>query len=270
MTDTPLLQLQNITKTFGSVQALDDVDFEVRAGEVMALVGDNGAGKSTLVKCVAGTHTADSGRIQFEGQEVQHPRAEGRRPARDRGRLPGSRALRQPRRRPEHVPRPRAQSRADPLRGADGAAHRRDTQVSGGHDDQVDSPDSRDAVGRAASVGRRRPRGDVELEARHPRRADRRARRRADRAGARARAPSRQPGPRSDAHLPQPPRRLRDRRPDHACSVSGETSACSSAARRHSRRSSRRSPQACPRRSPGSRPQRAREPPSDLGRRRRP
>src|SRR5947208_1507630 len=53
MSDTPLLQLQNITKTFGSVQALDDVDFEVRAGEVMALVGDNGAGKSTLVKCVA-------------------------------------------------------------------------------------------------------------------------------------------------------------------------------------------------------------------------
>jgi D-xylose transport system ATP-binding protein len=70
MTDTPLLQLQNITKTFGSVQALDDVDFEVRAGEVMALVGDNGAGKSTLVKCVAGTHAADSGRILFEGKEV--------------------------------------------------------------------------------------------------------------------------------------------------------------------------------------------------------
>src|SRR6478609_7644672 len=71
MSDTPLLQLQNITKTYGSVQALDDVDFEVRAGEVMALVGDNGAGKSTLVKCVAGTHAADSGRILFEGQEVQ-------------------------------------------------------------------------------------------------------------------------------------------------------------------------------------------------------
>ena len=46
---TPLLQLRNLTKAFGSVQALTDVDFEVRAGEVMALVGDNGAGKSTLV-----------------------------------------------------------------------------------------------------------------------------------------------------------------------------------------------------------------------------
>src|SRR5256885_9564358 len=70
MSETPLLQLQSITKTFGSVQALDDVDFEVRAGEVMALVGDNGAGKSTLVKCVAGTHSADEGQILFEGQEV--------------------------------------------------------------------------------------------------------------------------------------------------------------------------------------------------------
>jgi D-xylose transport system ATP-binding protein len=70
MSDTPLLQLQSITKTFGSVQALSDVDFEVRAGEVMALVGDNGAGKTTLVKCVAGTHAADSGKILFEGQEV--------------------------------------------------------------------------------------------------------------------------------------------------------------------------------------------------------
>jgi len=69
-TDTPLLELRNITKSFGSVQALDRVDFEVRRGEVMALVGDNGAGKSTLVKCVAGTHAADGGEIFFEGEEV--------------------------------------------------------------------------------------------------------------------------------------------------------------------------------------------------------
>jgi D-xylose transport system ATP-binding protein len=68
--ETPLLQLRGITKSFGSVQALSDVDFEVQRGEVMALVGDNGAGKSTLVKCVAGTHTPDSGEILFEGAEV--------------------------------------------------------------------------------------------------------------------------------------------------------------------------------------------------------
>ena len=70
MTDTPLLELQNISKSFGSVQALTDVDFEVRRGEVMALVGDNGAGKSTLIKCIAGTHLPDSGHILFEGEEV--------------------------------------------------------------------------------------------------------------------------------------------------------------------------------------------------------
>jgi D-xylose transport system ATP-binding protein len=71
MSDTPLLELRNLTKSFGSVQALSGVDMEVRSGEVMALVGDNGAGKSTLIKCIAGTHTADSGDIVFEGREVK-------------------------------------------------------------------------------------------------------------------------------------------------------------------------------------------------------
>jgi len=68
--ETPLLELRGITKTFGSVEALTDVDFEVRSGEVMALVGDNGAGKSTLIKCVAGAHSPDSGEILFQGEEV--------------------------------------------------------------------------------------------------------------------------------------------------------------------------------------------------------
>jgi D-xylose transport system ATP-binding protein len=66
----PLLELRGVSKNFGSVQALTDVDFEVRAGEVMALVGDNGAGKSTLIKCVAGIHNADGGEILFNGQPV--------------------------------------------------------------------------------------------------------------------------------------------------------------------------------------------------------
>jgi len=68
---TPLLQIRDLTKSFGSVQALSDVDFEVNKGEVMALVGDNGAGKSTLVKCIAGIHPEDSGQILFEGHEVK-------------------------------------------------------------------------------------------------------------------------------------------------------------------------------------------------------
>src|SRR5213594_1250750 len=70
VSDTPLLQLRGLTKSFGSVQALTDVDFEVRHGEVMALVGDNGAGKSTLVKCVAGIHAPDSGETLFDGKPV--------------------------------------------------------------------------------------------------------------------------------------------------------------------------------------------------------
>jgi D-xylose transport system ATP-binding protein len=70
VTDTPTLELRGITKSFGSVQALADVDFEVRTGEVMALVGDNGAGKSTLVKTIAGIHQPDSGEILFEGKPV--------------------------------------------------------------------------------------------------------------------------------------------------------------------------------------------------------
>ena len=70
MTDAPLLELRGVTKSFGSVQALTDVDFEVRAGEVMALVGDNGAGKSTLIKCVAGIHPMDEGEMMFDGHPV--------------------------------------------------------------------------------------------------------------------------------------------------------------------------------------------------------
>jgi D-xylose transport system ATP-binding protein len=66
----PLLELRGVTKSFGSVQALTDVDFEVRDGEVMALVGDNGAGKSTLIKCIAGIHPMDEGELLFNGKPV--------------------------------------------------------------------------------------------------------------------------------------------------------------------------------------------------------
>jgi len=70
VTDTPLLEIRKLSKTFGSVQALTEVDFQVREGEVMALVGDNGAGKSTLIKCIAGIHGYDSGEIVFDGNPV--------------------------------------------------------------------------------------------------------------------------------------------------------------------------------------------------------
>lgn len=68
---TPLLETRGISKSFGAVQALTDVDFEVYAGEVVALVGDNGAGKSTLIKCISGAHVPDAGTILVAGEAVK-------------------------------------------------------------------------------------------------------------------------------------------------------------------------------------------------------
>ena len=68
--DTPLLELRGVSKAFGAVQALYRVDFEVRRGEVMALVGDNGAGKSTLIKSVVGIYPFDEGEVRYDGAHV--------------------------------------------------------------------------------------------------------------------------------------------------------------------------------------------------------
>jgi D-xylose transport system ATP-binding protein len=67
----PILRCDSVGKSFGAVRALYDVDFEVRTGEVMALVGDNGAGKSTLIKGIAGSQPYDAGKVYFEGEPVQ-------------------------------------------------------------------------------------------------------------------------------------------------------------------------------------------------------
>jgi D-xylose transport system ATP-binding protein len=65
----PLLSMRGISKRFGAVQVLSEVDFDAHRGEVVALVGDNGAGKSTLIKVVAGIHRADAGTLTFDGRE---------------------------------------------------------------------------------------------------------------------------------------------------------------------------------------------------------
>jgi D-xylose transport system ATP-binding protein len=65
---TAVLALNGISKRFGAVQALKDIDFDVHSGEVVALVGDNGAGKSTLVKTIAGVYTPDEGEMTFDGK----------------------------------------------------------------------------------------------------------------------------------------------------------------------------------------------------------
>jgi len=66
----PLLELRGISKRFGAVQALTEVDLQAHAGRVTALVGDNGAGKSTLIKIISGIITADAGEYWFEGRRV--------------------------------------------------------------------------------------------------------------------------------------------------------------------------------------------------------
>jgi simple sugar transport system ATP-binding protein len=65
------IRVENISKSFGVVTALEDVTLHVRAGEVLGLIGDNGAGKSTLVKILTGFHKPDAGRIFVHGDEVQ-------------------------------------------------------------------------------------------------------------------------------------------------------------------------------------------------------
>ena len=64
----PFLMLENVSKAFPGVQALDSVSMEIHKGEIHCLVGENGAGKSTLIKLLTGVHGWDSGTIMFNGQ----------------------------------------------------------------------------------------------------------------------------------------------------------------------------------------------------------
>lgn len=67
-----ILQCTGISKFFGGLTALDNVDFAVTPGEVVALLGDNGAGKSTLIKCISGVYKPEHGQIKFDGQDIVH------------------------------------------------------------------------------------------------------------------------------------------------------------------------------------------------------
>ena len=72
MSNSPLLTVNSVSKAFAGVQALRGASFELRAGEVHALVGENGAGKSTLIKIITGAVEADSGVIQLNGKTITH------------------------------------------------------------------------------------------------------------------------------------------------------------------------------------------------------
>ncbi|WP_299689900.1 ATP-binding cassette domain-containing protein [uncultured Tateyamaria sp.] len=71
MADTPLVQMRGITKRFGGVTALQNVDLSAHAGEVLAIVGDNGAGKSTLIKVLTGVYQPTEGEIFLDGQKIE-------------------------------------------------------------------------------------------------------------------------------------------------------------------------------------------------------
>jgi fructose transport system ATP-binding protein len=70
MNDTPVLQARGLNKRYGRVVALDNADFDLLPGEILAVIGDNGAGKSTLVKALCGAVIPDSGTIELNGQPV--------------------------------------------------------------------------------------------------------------------------------------------------------------------------------------------------------
>ncbi|MGB7756231.1 MAG: ATP-binding cassette domain-containing protein [Salinisphaera sp.] len=69
--NTPVLEVRGLTKSFGAVQALSGADLVCPRGEVTALVGDNGAGKSTLIRCITGVHPFDEGEIHFNGEPIR-------------------------------------------------------------------------------------------------------------------------------------------------------------------------------------------------------
>ena len=104
----PLLEVRGIDKSFPGVHALSDVSFDVRAGEVHALVGENGAGKSTLIKIMSGVYRPDSGSILVEGRETRLADARRRAPRRRCDDLSGTAAVPRAVGRREHLPRPRA------------------------------------------------------------------------------------------------------------------------------------------------------------------
>ena len=242
---TPLLECRNVSKAFGAVQALYRVDFEVRPGEVMALVGDNGAGKSTLIKGIAGIYPYDEGEIFVDGQRtsIHGPR--------DAAKL-GIEIVYQDLALADNLDvvanmflgRERIRSRVvldessmETLGPGDARRPLRD-------DAPLGAPGGRRALGRPAAVGRGREGRHVELPRGDPRRADRRARRRADAAGLEPRPAPRREGPRRRDHLAQPPRHLRVRRPHHGPAPRPEGRLCSRRPRRTRRRSSTRSPPA--------------------------
>jgi hypothetical protein len=83
------MQAKGVVKRYGQVTALDGADFELRAGEILAVIGDNGAGKSSLIKCLSGATVPDEGEMLLDGKPVHFKSPIDARRAGHRNRLPG-------------------------------------------------------------------------------------------------------------------------------------------------------------------------------------
>ncbi len=70
MSTTPILQVENVTKTFGGIIALNNVSFDLQPGEILGIIGPNGSGKTTVVNCITGFVKASSGRVRFKGRTI--------------------------------------------------------------------------------------------------------------------------------------------------------------------------------------------------------
>ncbi len=101
-----LLEMRNITKIFPGVKALDNVQFNLRAGEIHALVGENGAGKSTFIKTLTGVHQPDGGEIILDGKKVVMSDPDRRAEIRRGCHLSARRFLSRPFRGGKHIHRP--------------------------------------------------------------------------------------------------------------------------------------------------------------------
>ena len=187
------------TSTSAPSRRSTSIDLDIPAGQVTALAGDNGAGQVGADQVHRRHPHARRRRDPLGGPAGPHPHAAGRLGARHRDRPPGPRPVRQPRHRPEHVPRPGAGAALHPGRGRDGDGGERDAGQPRRHHGALGPPAGRVAVGRSAPVGGDRQGRAVELEARDHGRADRRARRGPDDDGARPRAAAGRPGPRGAA-----------------------------------------------------------------------
>lgn len=72
MSEEHLLKVSNLSKSFGGVQALRDVSFEIKKGDVFGIIGPNGSGKTTLINCITGFVRVDSGKVLYRGEEITH------------------------------------------------------------------------------------------------------------------------------------------------------------------------------------------------------